>query len=199
RMNTSEIDLKSQFKRGMAVEQFIDDQIAQKITISRKEVKMYYDSHPDNFKKPEQVKASHILIKVDPQADESQKKEARKKLDAIKQKLKKGEDFSTLAREFSQCPSSSRGGDLSYFGREQMVKPFSDAAFALKTGEVSDIIETRFGYHLIKVTDRKSETKISYQDAKEKVEQYLKQKKIFKEVNQYLEKVKRKAKIETFL
>jgi len=197
--NLSEDAIKSQFRRGMAIEQFIDKEFVEKITVSDKESKGYYDSHPDLFKKPEQVRASHILIKVDPGEDESQKVEARKKMEEIQEKAQKGEDFAALAKKFSEGPSSAKGGDLGYFGRGQMVKPFEEKAFALKPGEVSDIVETRFGYHLIKVMEKKPETTIAYEDIKDRLEQDLKREKVRKEVSLYVEKLKEKAKVERFL
>ena len=197
--NLTEGTVKSQLKREMATQQLIEKEFGQKITVSDKETKAYYHNHLDSFKQPEQVHASHILIKVDPQADESQKAEARKKLEKVREELKKGEDFATLAKEFSQGPSSAKGGDLGYFSRGQMVKPFEDAAFALKPGEVSDIVETKFGYHLIKVTEKKPATTIAYADIKDRLQQYLKQEKVRKELSQYIEKLKEKAKVERFL
>ena len=196
--NLSEAALRLQFKRGMAIQQFIDKQFVQRITVSGEESRAYYDGKPDLFKQPEQVHASHILIKVDPGADESRKAEARKKLEMIQEKLKKNEDFAALAKEFSEGPSSVKGGDLGYFRRGQMVKPFEEAAFALKPGEVSDIVETTFGYHLIKVIDKKPETTIVYKDVKDKLEGYLKQEKVQEEIKLYVEKLKEKAKVEKF-
>lgn len=199
KMNLSEANVKSEFAHGMAIQRFIDKEFVQKITVSDKEVKAYYDSNPDLFKQPQQVQASHILVKVDPRGDASQKAEERKKIGKIQQKLHKGEDFTALAKEFSQCPSSAKGGDLGYFNRGQMVKPFEDAAFALKPGEVSDIVETKFGYHLIKVVAKKAKSTIAYKDVKDRLGQYLKQEKVKKEVSLYVEKLKQKAKIERFL
>ncbi len=199
KMNLSEADIKFQLKREMTIQQFIDKQFGQKVTVSDEEIKAYYDSHQNLFKQPEQVQASHILIKVDPQAEESQKAEARKKIENIQQKLQKGEDFAALAKEFSQCPSSTKGGDLGYIRRGQTVKPFEEAAFALGPGKVSDIVETRFGYHLIKCIDKKPETTIAYQDTKDRLGQYLKQEKVQEEVNLYVDKLKAKAKVERFL
>jgi peptidyl-prolyl cis-trans isomerase C len=196
--NLSEAALRLQFKRGMAIQQFIDKQFVQKITVSGEESRAYYDGKPDLFKQPEQIHASHILIKVDPGADESRKAEARKKLEMIQEKLGKSEDFAALAKEFSEGPSSVKGGDLGYFRRGQMVKPFEEAAFALKPGEVSDIVETKFGYHLIKVIDKKPETTIVYKDVKDKLEGYLKQEKVQEEIKLYVEKLKEKAKVEKF-
>jgi peptidyl-prolyl cis-trans isomerase C len=198
KMNLSEADIRSQIKKGLAIQQFITKHIAEKVTVSDKQIRAYYDSHPDSSKQPEQVRARHILIKVDPQADESQRAEARRKIEEIQQKLQKGEDFATLAKGFSQGPSSAKGGDLDYFRRGQMVKPFEEAAFALKPGEVSDLVETRFGYHLIKVIDKKPATTMAYKDVKDRLEDYLKQEKIQKEVRLYVEKLKEKAKVERF-
>ncbi|RJP67783.1 MAG: peptidylprolyl isomerase [Candidatus Abyssobacteria bacterium SURF_17] len=198
-MNLTEEQLKAQFQRQMAVEQLIDAEVVQKITVSEEEQKTYYDENPDLFKQPEQVRARHILVKVDAQADEAQKAEAKKKIEDIQKKLKEGGDFAALAKEFSDCPSSAQGGDLGFFRRGQMVKPFDDAAFALKPGERSDIVETNFGYHIIEVTDKKSETMLSYDEIKDRLENYLKQQKVQKEVPIYVESLKGKAKIERFL
>ena len=194
--NLSEAAMRAQLERNMAIKEFVDKQFVQKVTISDKESKAYYESNPDLFKQPEQVQASHILIKIDSKADESQKAQARKKIEKIQKRLQKGEDFAALAKEFSQCPSNAKGGDLGYFQRGQMVPPFEQVAFALKPGAVSDIVETKFGYHLIKVIDKKAETTIPYKDVKDKLEQHLKREKIQKEVTLYVEKLKEKAKVE---
>jgi peptidyl-prolyl cis-trans isomerase C len=198
-LKISEVEVKSQIERGMLIQELIDKEIAEKVVIPEKDVKDYYNSHPDSFKQPEQVRASHILMKVGPQVDTPQKVAAREKLEQLRQRLLKGEDFVTLAREYSEGPSSVKGGDLGYFGRGQMVKPFEDAAFALEVGELSDVVETRFGYHLIKVTGKKPETTIAYADIKERLQQYLKDEKVQQEVNAYVEDLKTKAKVERFL
>ncbi|MBW2143044.1 MAG: peptidylprolyl isomerase [Deltaproteobacteria bacterium] len=198
-MDFSQNYLTTQITRDLAIKQFIDKQFSEKITVSDKEAKSYFDSHPDAFNSPEQVKASHILIKVDPKADESQKAAARKKIEEIQQRLKKGEDFATLAKEFSQCPSSAGGGDLGSFQRGQMVKPFEDAVFALAPGEVSGIVETEFGYHLIKSVDKKPKASFAYNDIKEKLKQHLKQNKVQEQVGEYVEELRKKAKVEIFM
>jgi peptidyl-prolyl cis-trans isomerase C len=196
--NLDETALKDKLKQSLAIKELVDQLFIQKVNISEEEIKSYYDSQPQLFKQPEKVHASHILIKVDPNADETRKAEARKKIEKIQQRLKKGEDFATLAKEFSQCPSSAKGGSLSYFARGQMVKPFEEASFSLKPGEMSDIVETQFGYHLIKVIDKKPETTIAFKDAKDRIEQYLKNKKVQDQVKEYVDTLKKKAKIEIF-
>lgn len=198
-MELSETDLKSQIERNMAIRELIESQVTQKITITDEETKAYYDSNPKLFNKPEQIKASHILIKVDANATDTQKAQARIEIVKIQQKLKNGEDFATLAKEYSQGPSNVKGGDLGYFGRGQMVKPFEDAAFALKPNEVSEIVETRFGYHLIKVVDKQPETTMAYAEVKDQLNRSLKRQKIEQGAKLYIDNLKKDAKIEKYI
>ncbi|MBN2466994.1 MAG: peptidyl-prolyl cis-trans isomerase, partial [Deltaproteobacteria bacterium] len=199
KMNLTESDARSELGNEIAIQQFIDTQVGMNITVSDEEAKTFYDTHQDLFKQPPQVKASHILIKTDAQADQKQKDEALNKIKEIKNKLTNGGDFATLAKEFSGCPSSASGGDLGYFGQGQMVKPFEDAAFALQTGETSNIVETVFGYHLIKVTDKKPATVIPYQDVQQTLKENLKREKTNREVGAYLEKLRGAATIDRLL
>jgi peptidyl-prolyl cis-trans isomerase C len=199
RNNLTEADLRSQFERDLAIKKLLDGQIGDKIAVSEKETRAYYDSNLETFKKPEQVRASHILIKVDPGADEAKKAEARKKIESLQTKLKKGEDFGALAKEYSEGPSGPKGGDLGFFGRGQMVKPFEETAFAMKPGQVSDMVETNFGYHLIMVSDRTPEGTIPYEEVKDRLQQFLKQQKVQEAIARYVETLKGKAKIERFL
>jgi peptidyl-prolyl cis-trans isomerase C len=198
-MKLTEDEVKSQIARGLAIRELIEQQITSKIEITDAESKAFYDGNLQLFKQPEQVKASHILIKVDAAATDAQKAEARQKITDIQQKLKDGGDFAELAKEYSEGPSNSRGGDLGYFGRGQMVKPFDEAVFAMKVDEVSDLVETRFGYHLIKVYDIKTEQTLAYADVKDKLDQRLKQEKIEKEATKYIDQLKKDAKIEKYL
>ena len=130
--------------------------LADKENISDQEIKSYYQSHKEQFKQKEMVKARHILIKLPQNATKEQLEQAEKKIARIQRELKKGKKFEELAKKYSQGPTSVRGGDLGWFGRGQMVKPFEDAAFNLKPGQVSDPVRTRFGLHLIKVEDYKA-------------------------------------------
>lgn len=199
KMNLSEDEVKAQIKRGLAIRELINQQITSKVVVTDEESKAYYDGNPQLFKEPEQIKASHILIKVDAKADEATKVEARKKIEDIQQKLKDGGDFAELAKEYSEGPSGPKGGDLGYFRRGQMVKPFEDAALALKPNEVSDIVETRFGYHLIKVYENKPERVMTYEEVKDRIVQRMKQQKIEKDAIQYVDKLKKDAKLEKFI
>jgi len=196
--NLSVPQMKDDIKKGMTIEKFIVERFVDKTTVPEKEIKAYYESHSNLFKQPEQVQASHILIKVEPKAKESEKEDALKKIREIQKKQIKGDDFAKLAKEYSQGPSNVKGGDLGYFKRGQMVPAFEEVAFKLKPGEVSDIVTTRFGYHLIKVVGKKPESTVPYEEIKERLGQYLKQEKVQKEVGQLVEKLRKEAKVEIF-
>ncbi len=199
KMNITEDLLKVQLREGMAIQKLVDQEIVNTIEISDQDTKDYYDGHQDLFKQPEQIQASHILIKVDAGAEESVKADALKKIEEIQKELKEGGDFAALAKEHSECPSSANGGDLGYFGRGQMVPSFEEAAFSLNPGEISDIVKTQFGYHLIKAGDKKTGGTTDYESIKDKLAQYLKQTKTGEEVQKYIAKLKEQAKIERFL
>ena len=198
KMHLTEDSLKSQLREGMAIQQLVDKEVISNIAISDKDTKDYYDKNTDLFKQPEKIQASHILVKVESGADESVKAKALKKIQKIQKELKEGGDFAELAKKYSDCPSGAKSGDLGYFGRGQMVKPFEEAAFSLKPGEISDIIETGFGYHLIKAGNKEPEVITDYKDIKDKLIQYLKQIKTGEEVKKYIETLKGKAQIEKF-
>ena len=198
-MDVSEKEIRAQIQRGLAINQLLDTNLRQKITVTEEESKKYYNDNPNLFKQPEQAKASHILIKVTPDAEESKKKQALKKIETVQKKVRQGEDFGSLAKANSEGPTAQREGDLGYFSRGQMVKPFEDAAFALNVGEVSEIVETQFGYHLIKVTDKKPARTIPYKEVQLRLEQHLKKEKERTEIQGYIETLKKSAKIKRFL
>ncbi len=198
-MDVSEKEIRAQIQRGLAINQLLDTNVSQKITVTEEESKKYYNNNPNLFKQPEQVKASHILIKVAPDAEESKKNQARKKIETAQKKVRQGEDFSLLAKANSEGPTAQRDGDLGYFHRGRMAKPFEDAAFALNVGEVSGIVETQFGYHLIKVTDKKPARTIPYKEVQPRLEQHLKKEKGKTEIQGYIENLKKSAKIKRFI
>lgn len=117
-----------------------------------------------------EVRASHILVKVAPNAGEAERKAARDRIAAIRAQLASGTSFADAARAHSDCPSKAEGGDLGFFPRKDvMTEPFAAAAFALPPGQVSEIVETEFGYHLIAVTDKKPGRPIVYEDVADEV------------------------------
>ncbi|UCH23682.1 MAG: peptidylprolyl isomerase [Deltaproteobacteria bacterium] len=198
-IDLTEATLKLRITQRLAIQKLIDNKIGNSLVVTDKESVDYYTSNPQLFRQPQEVRARHILIKLVPEADEAQKAEAQKKITMIQQKLKNGGDFIELAKEFSEGPSSVSGGDLGFFRRGQMVKPFEEAAFALKANEVSDVVQTRLGYHIIKIVEIKPEGTISYEEIKQRLDEFLKQKKLQEEVALYVNELKKTAKIEKFI
>jgi len=199
KMDVTEAEIRSQLKKGLAIDELLKSKVVKDIQVTEAEAKKYYDEHTDQFKQAEQVKASHILIQVAPDASDEKKAEAKKKIAAVQEKLKKGEDFAAVAKESSEGPSKSKGGDLGFFQRGQMDPTFEETAFALEPGKVSDVVETRFGYHIIKVDEKKPETTLAFSDEKDKIEQFLKQQKTREKIEGYLEDLRKKAKIDKFI
>ncbi len=197
-MGLTEAELAEQVKKGLSIKKLIKRDVVNHIKVTDKETRRYYDTSKSSFMEPEMVKASHILVKVDRDADDGAKQKAFEKISALEARLKNDENFAALAIASSEGPSKSKGGDLGFFKREQMVKPFSDAAFALETGEMSGIVETRFGYHLIKVTDRKPARILTYDKVKEDIKKLIKRDKEQKAIEEYIEKLRKSAKIERF-
>ncbi|MFH1487482.1 MAG: SurA N-terminal domain-containing protein, partial [Pseudomonadota bacterium] len=126
-----------------------------RVSVTDAEVKGYYEDHIEAFKQKKEVKARHILFKLKPDASEEEEKASREKASKVLEKARKGEDFASLAKEYSEGPTAEEGGDLGYFSEGQMVKPFEEAAFKMKKGEISDLVRTDFGFHIILLEDIK--------------------------------------------
>lgn len=133
------------------------ERYAGQIAPSNDEIQAYYDAHAADYHKPEEVRASHILFKLPPGATGEQKGAVRARAAEVLAKIRAGGDFAALAREHSEDSTAAQGGDLGFFPRGQMVKPFEDAAFALAPGAVSDVVESNFGFHIIRCAEKRAE------------------------------------------
>lgn len=167
------VEYKDFLRQQLSVRNLVEKDIATGIEVSDDEVHEYYEGNFEQFKAPEQVHARHILVKVDPSADDSARAEAKKKIDGILSEAQGGADFSDLARKHSEGPSGPKGGDLGFFSREQMVEPFAEAAFSLKPGEISGVVETVYGYHIIKMEEKRAPRTITEENVREQVREYL--------------------------
>lgn len=139
---------------GIRINKLIDAEIIPKLAVTDEELDRFMEENMERLAKPEQVQARHILIAVQPDADDEAKAAARETMDGIRQQLVDGADFAALAQEHSSCPSKEKGGDLGYFGRGQMAKPFEEAAFSQEIDAIGPVVETRFGYHIVQVVDK---------------------------------------------
>lgn len=173
-----------EMKRRIVVDRFFKKEVDEKVSVTAEEVKKFYTENPGEAKSPDEVRASHILLKT------------REEAEMVRKKIKAGSKFEDLAKRYSIDPGSKdRGGDLGYFQKGMMVPEFDTAAFKLKVGEVSDIVETRFGYHLIKVTGRKEGKKKVFEDVSKELEKRLLTKKRKDRFDTLVAELKSKAKI----
>ena len=188
--------LGKQIARGRLMQM----KVAAKVKISEEDLKAAYAQYAKLEGEEAEVHARHILVAVDPKATPEQVEEARKKAEAIAQEARRpGMDFAALARARSEGPSKEDGGDLGFFRRGVMVPAFEKAAFTLKEGEVSEPIRTNFGWHVLKVEERRTVGVTSYEEMKPKLEAQLRQQKTEKFVEQYVQELRKKATIEVKL
>ncbi|NTV50405.1 MAG: peptidylprolyl isomerase [Geobacteraceae bacterium] len=188
--------LRDYTRRDLVIANFVNTNIASKVTVSEGEIKTFYDQNPTNFVKPEQLRASHILVSVDSKAGADDKNKARERAEKLHKELVNGANFVTLAKENSSCPSSKQGGDLGYFTKGKMVPQFEQAAFALEVGGLSGVVETQFGFHIIKLTDRTKAETTPLSAVNKKIEEYIKAQKINAAIGDFVGKARQDAKIE---
>ncbi|NOY80698.1 MAG: peptidylprolyl isomerase [Kiritimatiellaeota bacterium] len=189
-------EVARQIAEEVALSEWVDKKIRPHIKIDEAALKEYYSTHKSQFETPEKMQASHILIKVKPDASPDEKVKARKKAETVLAKLKKGADFAELARKDSDGPSSRNGGDLGSFQRGQMVPAFDKAAFALKEGQLSDIVETRFGYHIIKAGKHTPARMKTFKESDAEIRNKLQKKELIARVERVLKAARAAAKVE---
>jgi peptidyl-prolyl cis-trans isomerase C len=194
--------LKADIKDRMQKRKWVDDQIKGKVAdATDADAKAFFDKNPTQFEQPEQVRASHILFRLEPNAAPDKITETMKKAEQAIQRAKK-EDFAKLAGELSEEPGAKeRGGDLNFFPRQgMMVEEFADAAFKLKKDEVTaEPVRTQFGYHVIKVTDRKPAEKQKFEEVKPQIVEYLGREKKNEAIQTVLTDLREKSKVEVKL
>ncbi|MCD6292891.1 MAG: SurA N-terminal domain-containing protein [Deltaproteobacteria bacterium] len=149
------------------------NKLLKNVAVSDAQISDYYQANLEKYKVKEEIKARHILVKVAADAASEEVEKARAEIDKILLKVKAGEDFAELAKKYSQGPSNSMGGDLGWFGRGSMVKPFEDAAFSLTPGSVSEPVRTQFGFHLIKNEEYRAARTRDLAEVKDGIEKKL--------------------------
>jgi len=167
--------------------------------ISDEVIHDFYVNNPDKFQFPDLAHARHILLKTSAEMTDADKKTVRSKMEDIQHKLKKGEDFSEVAKQFSEDSSSSRGGDLGYLPKGAMAGAFEDAVFSLKAGETSGIVETPFGFHIIEVLGQRKAGLAQEEEVKEQIRAFLQQQKRRNVVKDEIDRLRKESKIEIYL
>jgi peptidyl-prolyl cis-trans isomerase C len=191
----TEKELRDDLGRAVKLKKYLKKKYGVEVTDEK--AKAFYEENAERFKREEEVQASHILLKVEKDTSEADAKTQESKAKDILKKAKaKGADFAALAGEFSEGPTQSRGGDLGFFSRKRMVPAFSDAAFKAKTGDVIGPIKTEFGYHIIKVTDRRPEQTTPFEEVKAEIVRNLERKELRDGMETLVKELRDKSKIE---
>jgi peptidyl-prolyl cis-trans isomerase C len=192
--------VRSDIRQDITVQKLIANEITDKVAVKPEQVTDFYAKNPDQFKQPERVRASHILIMVPKGADGAAKTAARTKAADILKDVKAGKDFAALAKEHSQDPGSAQnGGDLGFFQQGQMVGPFNDVAFKLAPGSVSDLVETEFGFHIIKVAEKQTARTVPLEEVRPKLEEYLERMNREQQTDAFVNGLKTKGKVEILI
>lgn len=169
----SPAEFEAELRRQMAIEQLIEQEVYENVTLSEEQLRGFYEENPQFFDQPEQVAARHIILTTQGVTDEAELRALRTRIGELRARIAGGESFADVAREHSQDGSAARGGDLGLFSRGQMVPEFEEVAFSLEIGELSDIVETQFGYHLVEVTERRPSRVIAFQEVRGDIEDFL--------------------------
>ena len=172
------------FKYDIEIYLMTKELMSPDIEVTEEDMETYFEENKADFAQAEEVQASHILVE-----DEATAKEVLEKVNA-------GEDFAELAKEYSTDGTAENGGDLGFFGTGEMVEPFEKAAFALEIGQVSDIVETEYGFHIIKVTDKQEAKEAVYEDHKEEIKEILIEEEMNANYSTWLEELKESYEIE---
>jgi peptidyl-prolyl cis-trans isomerase C len=192
--------LRADARSDMQVAKMLEAEVNTKVTVQPGDVDTFYQQNPDKFQQPERVRASHILIRTEENADAKAKEAAKAKATDVLKQVKSGKDFAALAKQHSQDPGSAvQGGDLGFFQQGQMVGAFERAAFALKPGEVSEIVETPFGFHIIKMAEKQSARTVPLDEVKPQIEQFLQNQQRQQKTQAFIESLKSKGKVEVLI
>ncbi len=189
-------ELRDSIRRSIAIEKLLVDKKDVEMPTD-KEVRKFYDNNQKQFSRPEQVRVRHILVRVQPDAGDKAWKKARKKIGKIRKKATKDSTkFAKLAKDTSDGPSAKKGGDVGFIGREQFDKNFTDAAFDLEKGKISKPVKTKYGYHIIKLVDRREAETVPFEEVKDRLAKQLKNQRVHKQLQSYVKELRKDAEIE---
>jgi peptidyl-prolyl cis-trans isomerase C len=192
--------LRADTRNDMLVSNMLQAEVTPKVSVTAAEVDEFYKSNPSQFQQPERVRASHILIGFPQGADDAAKQKARTQAADVLKQVKAGKDFAGLAKQYSSDPGSAQqGGDLGFFQQGQMVPPFDKAAFSMKPGETSELVETDFGVHIIRVADRQTARAVPLDEVRPQVLEYLEGQSRQEQTQKFVEGLKAKGKIEILM
>lgn len=185
--------LRKELEKSLVAAKFVRESIAQKIVVTPAEVSEYYKTHTEEFRHGDMVRTSHILIRPPDNATEAQVNGAKERAEAILKRAEAGEDFAQLAKEFSMDPSASQGGDIGFAERGQLDSAYEKTAFALKTGATSGLVQSSFGFHIIKVVEKRMAGLATLPDIRDQLTDFLKTQKNDDELDKLVRQLREEA------
>jgi peptidyl-prolyl cis-trans isomerase C len=192
--------LRVDTRASLQITALLQAELDAKTAVTAEQVNDFYVKNPAAFQQGERVKASHILVRVQANADPAEREKARAKAAGLLADVKAGKDFAALAKQYSDDPGSgAQGGDLGFFQRGQMVPPFEQAAFALAVGQTSELVTSDFGFHIIRVTDKQSGRTQTLDEVRPEIEQYLVGQNREQQTRLFVEALKAKGKVEIYI
>jgi peptidyl-prolyl cis-trans isomerase C len=183
-------------RKQLSIRKLVQKEIVARVEVRDDEVHEFYEANPARFTRPEQVRARHVLVKVAPAASEDERTKARARIEAVLADARGGASFEDLARMHSDDATAARGGDLGFFARGQMVRPFEEAAFALAPGEISGVVETPFGFHVIQVAERRGGERIAEAEARGAIRERLRTEKAERALAERVAKLRERGRVE---
>lgn len=193
--------VRDQTRTDLLITKVLQAEIESKIAVADTDIATFYDQNKERFAEGEAVRASHILVRVPENADAKVKAQARAKAEGLLERIKKAPaEFEKLATESSEDPGSgAKGGDLGFFTKGQMVPAFETAAFGLQPGALSPIVETPFGFHIIKTTEKRAAQTVALDKVKPQIKEFLTQKQRQEKAQAFVEQLKSKGKVEILI
>jgi peptidyl-prolyl cis-trans isomerase C len=191
--------LRDNIRNGLRQQRWMQSQVSAE-PVTEEAAEEFYSSNQQEFEQPETVEASHILFMVEPDASDDEVEAKKQAAISAAKRASDGEDFNELAKELSEEPGADQsGGNLGFFPRDRMVPEFAEAAFTQELDTIGEPVRTQFGWHVIKVTDKKDAGLVPFEEVKDQISSFLKASAEREQVQQVLEKLKSGAKVETFL
>ncbi len=188
-------DLRKEIEKSLVVDRFIQGNIDKKITVTPAELSEYYSSHPDEFRHPDIVRTSHILIALPDKASAEQESAAKARAEALLIRIRKGEDFAKIARENSMDASASLGGDIGFTEKGRLDPAYENAAWSMAVGQTSGLIRSSYGFHIIKVTEKKKAGTATLEESRDELTEFLKSQKRDAELDTLVKELRAKANI----
>ncbi len=196
----TEQQLRVDVRKQLGIKKLLDKEVLAKVSITPAAAEKFYKENTDQFVTPDEVRAAHVLVGVDKNADAKAREAARREAAGVLEDARAKKDFSLLAKAHSDDPGSKdKGGDLGFFRRGEMVPAFEQAAFTLNPNDISDVVETPYGFHVIKVLEKRAGGTLAYKEVEKEIVDFLKEKRAGEMAKTFVDGLRKKAKVQIFI